>query len=259
MSCDVIFDYYGIPTLIQCKKSDKMKNIIERYMKKTELDKTKDHYYLYNGKKINIDLKYEETINEIDKKRKKMKILVIEESKEESSIIINENIKELNEIICPKCGENILIKMEDYKINLYKCKNNHNIDNILINELNNILKIDINKIVCNKCKENNKGNTYNNDFYKCITCNNNLCPLCKFRHDKNHIIIEYDKRNVICNKHNDFYVKYCNECNKNICFKCEREHKNHNKIDYGNIMPNNENNNELNEYINKLENIIIYK
>ena len=239
MSSDVLFEYNGNQTIIQCMKSDKMKNIIERYMTKIELDKTKEYFYLYNGDKINIELKYEEIINEIDKERNKMKILVIEENK----TIINENIKELNEIICPKCGENILIKMEDYKINLYKCKNNHNIDNIIINELNNILKIDINKIECNICKEKNKGNTYNNEFYKCITCNNNICPLCKSIHDKNHIIIEYDKRNVICNKHNDFYVKYCNECNKNICFKCEREHKNHNKIDYGNIMPNNENNN----------------
>ena len=66
---------------------------------------------------------------------------------------------------------------------MYNCKNNHNIEDISIDELNNILKIDINKIECNKCKEKNKGNTYNNEFYKCLTCNNNICPLCKSIHD----------------------------------------------------------------------------
>ena len=214
LEVNVIFTYNGQKTIIQCMKTDKMRNIFEKYKIKVELDKTKKYYYLYNGNKINEELKYEEIINDMDKERNKMKILVIEEDK----IMENENIKEINEIICPECGENILIKIKDYKINLYKCKNNHNIKDITINELNNILKIDITKIICNICKENNKGNTYNNEFYKCITCNNNLCPLCKSMHDKNHKIIGYDKRNIVCNIHNDFYAKYCNECNKNICY-----------------------------------------
>ena len=54
------------------------------------------------------------------------------------------------EIICPKCNENILIKIDNYKINLFNCKNNHNIDNILLNEYEN--NIDISKIICDKCK-----------------------------------------------------------------------------------------------------------
>ena len=36
------------------------------------------------------------------------------------------------EIICPKCNENILIKIDEYKINLYNCKSNHEINNILL-------------------------------------------------------------------------------------------------------------------------------
>ena len=161
MSSDasVLFIYNGAQTTIQCMKTNKMRNIFEKYNSKVELDKTKNYYYLYNGNKINEELKYEEIINNIDKDENNIKILVMEENKN----IINENIKELNEIICPECGENILIKLEEYKINLYKCKNNHNIDS-LINELDNILKIDITKIECNKCRENNKGNTYKMNF-----------------------------------------------------------------------------------------------
>ena len=149
LDVNVIFTYNREQTIIPCMKTDKMRNIFEKYNSKVELDKTKNYYYLYNGNKINEELKYEELV---DKKENKIKILVIEENKN----IINENIKELNEIICPECGDNILIKIEDYKINMYNCKNNHNFEDISINKLNNIEKIDINKIECNKCKVNNK-------------------------------------------------------------------------------------------------------
>ena len=37
-----------------------------------------------------------------------------------------------NEIICPTCKENIFINLNDYKINLFNCKNKHNIRNILL-------------------------------------------------------------------------------------------------------------------------------
>ena len=136
LNVNVIFTYNGQKTIIQCMKTDKMRNIFEKYNSKVELDKTKNYYYLYNGDKINEELKYEELVSDIDKNENEIKILVIEENKE----IINDNIKELNEIICPECGDNILIKIEDYKINMYNCKNNHNIGNISINELNNIEK-----------------------------------------------------------------------------------------------------------------------
>jgi len=255
-NASILFIYNGMQTIIQCMKSDIMRNIFEKFSIKVELEKNKNFYYLYNGIKINEELKYEEIINEMDKKKNQMKILVIEEN---NKVIRSENLQEINEIICPECRENILLNIEDYRINIYNCKNNHNknkIDNIPIFELNNRTRIDISKIECNICKENNKGNTYNNEFYKCLTCNKNICPLCKIKHDKSHIIIDYDKRNIICNIHNDMYTKYCKECNKNICYKCKDNHKSHEKIDYEDIIKNNENNKELKDYIDKLENII---
>ena len=35
------------------------------------------------------------------------------------------NILKLKEIICNKCGENIKILIENYKIKLFGCKNGH--------------------------------------------------------------------------------------------------------------------------------------
>ena len=92
-----------------------------------------------------------------------------------------------NEIRCPECKENILINIKDYTIDLYECKNGHKIENILLNEFENMQKIDISKIVCNKCYKNNIN--INEELYICIECNINLCPLCKYKHDKNHNII----------------------------------------------------------------------
>ena len=48
----------------------------------------------------------------------------------ENNIENNIGLEKQDEIICPECKENILIKIEDYKINLYDCKNKHNINTL---------------------------------------------------------------------------------------------------------------------------------
>ena len=53
--------------------------------------------------------------------------------------------------------------------------------------------------------------------FLCLKCNMNLCPLCKSLHDKTHSIINYDNKNYICNKHNEKFVKYCEECKIDLC------------------------------------------
>ena len=141
---------------------------------------------------------------------------------------------------------------------MYNCKNGHNIKNIKINEFENTQKIDISKIICDEHKEINKGNTHNNEFHRCITCNKNLCPLCKSTHNNNHKIIEYDNINYICNLHTETFTRYCFDCKKNLCMACEIEHRGHKGINLGEMLLN-ENNNlkEFKEYIDKLNKEII--
>ena len=124
----------------------------------------------------------------------------------------NTSIIKSKYIICPKCKENINFKIINYKICLYECKNKHRINNIIFNEFEKTQLLDISQIICDICKQNNKSNTYKNEFYKCLTCNINICPLCKSSHDKKHNIIKYENKDYICQKHNDIYVKYCYKC-----------------------------------------------
>ena len=51
--------------------------------------------------------------------------------------------------------------------------------------------------MCDICKIKNKGNCPNYEFYKCLTCNINICPLCKPNHNSNHNIIKYAQINYI--------------------------------------------------------------
>ena len=47
---------------------------------------------------------------------------------------INEDELTSKYIKCPECGENVKMKIKDYKISLYDCKNRHEINNILFNK-----------------------------------------------------------------------------------------------------------------------------
>ena len=46
---------------------------------------------------------------------------------EEDKKINNKNNIQLNEVICSECKENCFINISNYKINLFGCKNGHNI------------------------------------------------------------------------------------------------------------------------------------
>ena len=118
-------------------------------------------------------------------------VLNVEDKKKNENEIIS------NEIICPECGENILLDINDFKINLFGCKNNHSKNDILLNNFENTQKIDITQITCNQCKVNNKVNAHNKQFYYCNTCEENLCVLCKSKHNITHFIINYDDKNYI--------------------------------------------------------------
>ena len=244
---DIIFLYKGQETKVQCYKQEKMTDIFKKYESKVGLNVT-NLFFIYNGNKINEELKLEEIINKTDINENMINILVYEKNQQ----IKIENIMKSKEIICPTCKDNVLINMKKYKMS-FNCKKGHNIKNKLLSE--NILDIDMSQIKCNNCKEKNKGNTFNNGFYRCITCKINICPLCKANHDKSHKLIDYDNKNCICEKHYMNYIKYCKGCKLNICMKCVKEHDNHDIIDFGLILINEEDivkdKNKLKECINK--------
>ena len=258
------FNYEGTQIITQCNLSDKFEVGIESFL--TKVGKSKEElYFIYGAKIINSDLKIISQINENDKKRNKMSIIVNDIVKEETK-----SLKKSQYIICPKCKENAIIAIENYRVRIHDCRNGHNIDNILIENFEKTQMIDESKIICQICNKNNKNNTYNNTFYICLDCNIKICPLCKLVHDKSHNIIDLDDNIFTCHLHNDLYFSFCKKCQKDICLTCESEHNGHKIIGYGSIIPDikkmkKEANifnqkkeklkNDINSIINKLNNL----
>ena len=197
---DVEFYYKQNKITIQGNLSNLFEEIIEKYVNKANLD-INNIYFISNGTIINKKDKLENIMSDPEKRNKKINILVFSINKTINNE--NTNIKISKDIICPNCKEICKYEIKDYKIKLYDCKNGHIIENIKFNEFESQQNLDISEIKCDKCKNINKSNTFNNEFYICYECKMNLCPLCKSIHDKNHPIINYDNKNYICNKHND--------------------------------------------------------
>ena len=209
-----------------------MKDIFQKFIDKTQII-NKNIFYSYDGKtEINKELTFEEVASPEDKTKNKMNIIVLE-NKLESDLEKKVIIKSKN-IICPECKENIKMEIKNFKINLYECQNGHKMENILLNEFEYLQNKDLNSRKCDICNKIN-----NDNFYKCLTCNNNICPLCTSNHCKNHKIINYDDKYYLCKKHNEKYITYCDNCKINLCALCE-PHKSHNKITYSDVLPNKE-------------------
>ena len=245
----VIFTFRGNLFHIQCKNDETMRIIYQKLGLKIEKDISK-LLFIYNGNEItNQDLSFQQQANDSDRESTIMNVLVYEKNQP------NEEIKIIKskEIICPECNEIILINFKDYKINLSNCKKGHNKTNISFCDFHNTQNINISKIICDICKEKNKGNVHNNIFYRCNTCLKNICLLCHVKHDKNHKIIDYSLKDYKCIKNNLDYTYYCNQCKENFCIKCAKDHNNHDSISFQDLFPNEDslNINELRQKIDK--------
>jgi hypothetical protein len=239
------FIYNGCLTKVHCTRNEYMKDIFKKYLSKINKD-INDVYFIYNGNKINEELKLEQ----INNKDNGIKILV-------NDINVNNNENKLNQfkdIICPECGDVCLLDIKDYKIMLNKCINKHNIENLLLDEFNDLQKNNYLNILCNNCKKN-KSEVFKNKLYKCCNCKINICPLCKSKHNSEHTLIDYELKNYLCNVHGERFMFYCNECNINLCDLCELDHnKNHNYFSLNKLISKKENNtNELRIKIDKLK------
>ena len=263
------FDLMQRITIILVDKNDTFQIAINRFISKhPELD-PKTLVFIANGKQLNPNSKIGIQMSNINKQNNTMQILVNIFSDIEHDIIVDSK-----EVICPLCKDSCRIKFDQGKIILFNCKNNHkkNILNIL--DFPETQKINLSKIICDDCKkkEKNMGQSYNQQFYKCLTCKNNICLLCEPKHNKDHKIIKYESKNYICQKHNDPFIKFCNNCKLNICLICDDEHKNHDTTYFGSILPKakkieeTRNNiikeceifqNNIKEIINKLNNLLV--
>ena len=80
-------------------------------------------------------------------KKKKINLLVYDKNLNKEK----NNIKS-KEIIWSNCGESIRLLIKDYKIKLYGCKNEDEINNLSFEEFEKTQKIDETRIICDKCK-----------------------------------------------------------------------------------------------------------
>jgi len=78
-----------------------MKDICSKFASKSQFD-MKNLYFIYGSNILNLELAYNELINEIDKDRNSMSILVYENN---NKTIRNDGTIKSKDIICPKCGE----------------------------------------------------------------------------------------------------------------------------------------------------------
>ena len=77
----------------------------------------------------------------------KLNVLVNAIFKETENII-----EQSKDIIYPECKEPCILKIEDYHINLYDCRNGHTIKGIKIDEFKKTQEINASTITCDQCK-----------------------------------------------------------------------------------------------------------
>ena len=141
-----IFNYNGRQYSIPCNSEDKLKDICNKFAIKSEIN-LDSVYFVYNGEKIKSELTFEKCVNNTDKIRNKMNILVFPMNSDEDNNN-NEHLISSKDIICPECGECSKININDYRISLYDCKNKHSINKLTLKEFEKTQFIDESKIIC---------------------------------------------------------------------------------------------------------------
>ena len=202
--------------------------------------KNNELYILYKGKKIDLnDIKNIKFLNT----KKNIKNLFVFNIKNNHK----SNVREMKNIICPKCNNLSTLYLNEDKISLKNCVCNHDFHDLTFNKFINTQTNNNSIIKCSICKNNQ--HFYNDKIYIC-SCNKYICPLCANTHDKNHYMILYNDMTYKC-QHNNIFCSYCFDCNKNLCEKCEMEHNEKHKIMiYKSIFPNINKLNKIKEEIN---------
>ena len=136
---DVLFSDKLNNLSIHCSTKDSMQNVCQKYADEIGKDLNKLLFW-YEGKRLNLDSKFEDHVNLIDKTSNIMKIIVYQ--------IIDDELK------CPNCGRKFTINSEKISklISSYEIiMDNINgikdlLNKILMNPSNNIMNIQLNNI-----------------------------------------------------------------------------------------------------------------
>ena len=143
---DVTFSYEGQNIIFKCNKNEKMKDLFKQFIKKTQINNN-SIFFLYKGNLIDEEL---EIKNIIEKEDSNIMKIIVNNKNEQNK---NNNIIKSKDIICPECKEKTMIKIKNYVIELYNCKNGHNINNILLDEYEKTQQLDISELTCDKCQK----------------------------------------------------------------------------------------------------------
>ena len=199
----VEFILNSVPTIIQCNPDDTMMSICQKFASKIQKN-VSDIFFLYNGGPIDLQSTFNEQASKLDIENQRMKILA--QALTDASSPTEKILTESKDIVCPECGELCFFHLRDHKVSLVGCKQGHKEENIALSDIEETQMIDESTIVCQSCLNVDKSKAYNNQFFYCITCKMNLCPICKSTHPSDHVIIDYEKINLICLKHNGNFV-----------------------------------------------------
>ena len=136
---EITFSYSGEDILYQCKDTkESFNNIFHKLRNDVDINSI---IFLYSANQIDGNISISKIVSKNDLNRKKMSIVIMDKEKQSESVYIQSK-----DIICPTCGECCKLDISEYKI-LLQCINNHNLDNILLNEYENTQRIDISKII----------------------------------------------------------------------------------------------------------------
>ena len=281
---NVNFIFQNQKTELIFSKDATIQNVLSSFAEKNNkyLD---DLNFLYSGEKlINIENK---KLSDLNNKDNVINISVYEkaESKENTNTEIkpeNISLKVSDHIICPRCKFMSEIDINNFKIFLTNCNNNHSMPGLYMNDFITTQYIDESRIICYECKKPKKELQLSSNQLLMCSCGIPICQSCLEKHkekskekndNKEHNTIPYNDKDYFCIEHNMVYTGYCQKCKKNICNKCEEKHAKHRidlfeKIIYKDtyvqniknmndelIKKVNKFNNELNELINLLNNI----
>ena len=284
----VNFNFQNQKTELNFGKDTSIQNILSSFASKINRN-INDLNFLYSGEKLKSD--ETKTLVELNDKDNSINISVYEkkEVKENSNDEIkpeNVSLKVSDHIICPRCKFMSEIVINNFKIYITNCNNNHSMPGLFMNDFITTQYLDESRIMCFQCRKTqkellNSKESQPNILLMC-SCGMSICQSCYQVHkekslennpNKQHNTIPYQDKDYYCFEHNIIYTAYCQKCKKNICEKCLEKHNNHLIDNYQKIIPKDpyvqnikkmkeelankvkKFNDELNELINLLNNI----